>query len=310
MTLPSVVVAGAPKCGTSSFFAWLTDHPALCGAATKETFYLMDADHPLARSDGGVHGGGLEGYAEFFTDCPPGARAAEATTHYYYQETARRVLASLSPQPHVVFLLRSPAERIYSSFQYSRNNLSVIRKDATFADFLAIGGPRGERLLADPRVRASLRLWSREVELSRYVEHLRPWTELFPPEKLHVYLFEELQRDPRELMRRAAADLGMDPSFYEGYGFPRRNESYSVRYPALHRFARRFARHLSGGGLRTALRERYLRTLTRPQRQRTEEDRRLLAELAEEFAPWNEALAREFPLDLSPWRPRAAAAAP
>lgn len=305
MTLPALVVAGAPKCGTSSFFTWLADHPQVCGSTVKEPFYLMDEDHPLARPEANYHRQGLDGYRAFFAPCgEPGVRAAEGTTHYYYQETARRVLADLSPQPHVVFLLRSPAERIYSSFQYTRNNLSLIRAGTSFAEFLAIGSPGGDRVLADPHARPSLRLWSREVELSRYVEHLRPWTELFPREKLHVYLFEDLQRDPRALMRRAAADVGLDPAFYEAYAFPRRNESYAVRSQALQRFARRFARVLPGKGLRTALRGRYLRAMTRPQPPRTDEDRRLLAELADEFAPWNEQLAREFSVDLSAWRSR------
>lgn len=300
MTLPSIVVAGAPKCGTSSFFSWLADHPEVCGSTVKETFYLMDADHPLVRPHANYHRQGPDGYREFFAGCAgAGVRAAEATTHYYYQETALRVLAEMSPQPHVVFLLRSPAERIYSSFQYSRNNLSTIRAGATFAEFLAIGDEGGDRLLADPRVRANLRLWSREVELSRYVVHLRRWAERFPREKLHVYLFEEL-RNPQALMRRAAEDLGIDPAFYEDYGFPRRNESYSVRSQVLQRVGRRMGRHLPGA-VRTALRTGYLRVLTRPPPARSPEDRALIARLNAGFAPWNAELQAEFGVDLSPW---------
>lgn len=303
MTLPSIVVAGAPKCGTSSFFAWLTDHPEVCGARVKETFYLMDEDHPLVRPDASYHRGGLDRYREFFAACAgDGVRAAEATTHYYYQDTALRVLAALTPQPHVVFLLRSPAERIYSSFQYSRNNLSTIRADATFAHFLAIGEPGGDRLLADPGVRANLRLWSREVELSRYVVHLRRWAERFPREKLHVYLFEDL-RNPQALMRRAAADLGIDAGFYDGYGFPRRNESYSVRSQVLQRVGRRLGRHFPDA-VRSALRTGYLRALTRPQPPRSAEDVELIASLNADFAPWNEQLQSEFGVDLSPWNRR------
>jgi hypothetical protein len=49
MSLPNLVIAGAPKCGTSSLFYWLADHPQACGSTVKETFYLMDEEHPLRR---------------------------------------------------------------------------------------------------------------------------------------------------------------------------------------------------------------------------------------------------------------------
>lgn len=300
MPLPDLIVGGAPKCGTSSFFGWLTDHPGVCGSVVKETFHLMDAGHPLAKP-AGYPAGGLDGYAACFAPCAArGQRVAEATTHYLYQDTARDVLSALRPQPDVIFLLRSPAERVYSSFQYTRNNLSALRPDATFAEFLAIGESGGAGIAVNAAARRSVPLWSQEVEMSRYVVHLRRWAERFPRGKLHVYLFEDLREDARGFMQRAAAELGLDPSFYDGYAFPRRNESYAVRNPRLQRLGRRAARFLPAG-LRTGLRDTYLRTMTRPQPARTPEDAALVARLAREFAPWNEMLAREFAVDVSAW---------
>ena len=93
--LPNVVVAGAPKCGTSSLFAWLCDHPDVCGSQVKETRYLLDASSPLARS-GSYERGGIQGYAAYFEHCAeratPPRVIVEATPDYLYQETARQVL--------------------------------------------------------------------------------------------------------------------------------------------------------------------------------------------------------------------------
>ena len=44
MTFPNLVIAGAPRCGTSSLFRWLADHPNVCTSAATETRYLLDAD--------------------------------------------------------------------------------------------------------------------------------------------------------------------------------------------------------------------------------------------------------------------------
>jgi hypothetical protein len=52
MALPNLIVAGAPKCVTSSLFQWIADHPEAEGARIKETCYFNDlsshvfVDHP------------------------------------------------------------------------------------------------------------------------------------------------------------------------------------------------------------------------------------------------------------------------
>src|SRR5689334_10681741 len=85
LTLPNLVIAGAPKCGTSSLYRWLADHPQAFGSAPKETFYLMDEGHPLLRKGSNFHTRGLAGYAEFFDGRNEEARVIfEATTHYLY----------------------------------------------------------------------------------------------------------------------------------------------------------------------------------------------------------------------------------
>ena len=63
---PNLVVGGAPKCGTSTFFRWLSSHPDVCGSEPKETFFLMDRDSPLLNRDCNVHEHGLQSYGSFF----------------------------------------------------------------------------------------------------------------------------------------------------------------------------------------------------------------------------------------------------
>jgi hypothetical protein len=43
MALPYLIVAGAPKYGTSSLFLWIADHPEAEGARIKETCYFNDS---------------------------------------------------------------------------------------------------------------------------------------------------------------------------------------------------------------------------------------------------------------------------
>src|ERR1044072_6556741 len=137
MSLPNLIIAGAPKCGTSSLFSWLAAHPPPYGSQLKETFYLMDEGHPLRRKESKYQPLGLDGYQGCFSDCSEHHRIIfEATTHYLYQQTALEVLSKLNPRPQIVVLLRKPSERVYSSFQYSKNNLANVRRELTFSRFV------------------------------------------------------------------------------------------------------------------------------------------------------------------------------
>ncbi|WP_420126697.1 sulfotransferase domain-containing protein [Longimicrobium sp.] len=309
MRLPDLVIAGAPKCGTSSLFRWLAAHPAVRGSSVKETYFLLDRGHPLQDPARNVHDHGLAAYASFFPDAAgddPSALLLEGTTHYLYQQTAPHVLGGMDRPPHVIFLLREPAERVYSSYRYTRNNLGVLRPGATFRDFLGLGEGGDASALTDPRWGGKVDIWRNDVGYSRYAEHLARWAEVFPRERMHVFLAENLWRDPRALLRGLAQRVGIDPAFYDDFAFARHNESYAVRSPALHRLARRAGAVLPRGGLRALLRKGYMGVLASGRAERTDDDAAALRELRASYAPHNARLAREWGLDLGAWEARPA----
>ena len=140
MTLPTTVIAGAPKCGTSSLFTWLVDHPEVCGSRFKETRYFLDPDHALLDRRSNYHEHGMAGYSSHFRQCDgAGAKVVlEATPHYLYQRTALEALSTLDPLPTVLFLLRKPSDRTYSEYQFARNNRAVIDRGVTFREFVGM----------------------------------------------------------------------------------------------------------------------------------------------------------------------------
>ena len=50
-TLPHIVIAGAPKSGTSSLHRWLADHPDICSPLADESRYLLDDDQKNKAKD-------------------------------------------------------------------------------------------------------------------------------------------------------------------------------------------------------------------------------------------------------------------
>ena len=301
--VPNVVMIGAPKCGTSSMFRWLAEHPQVCTSSVKEPGFLLDRGHPLFVPERNVHDHGLAAYSAYFEHClaEPGALVRlEATTHYLYSDTARDVLSRLDPQPHIIVMIRRPADRVRSSFRYTKNNLGVLRDDVDLARYVrAAELPVDE--LTDPDWGGRVEIWRKDVEYSRYADYLRRWAEVFPAERLHVLLFERMTADPRAFMIDVAQRIGIDAAFFRDFEFDRHNETYNVRNTAIHRLARGVNRFLPRNRLRQAMRGAYFRLFTTraTRSSRTEED--VMRELDTAFEPWNARLAEEFRIDLSAW---------
>jgi Sulfotransferase domain len=305
MNLPNLVIAGAPKCGTSSLYKWLADHTEACGSDVKETFYLMDEGHPLLRKNENFHRSGLEGYRAHFNH--NGSKACrlifEATTHYLYQQTALDVLSSLPKPPQIVFVLRKPSERVYSSFQYSKHNLANVKRSLTFAQYVDEVKRNPSSRLIDEYAGASAYVLRNDIRYSRYIEYLSGWVARFGSERVHVLLFEEMKKDPRAFMQNFARRLCIDPTFYDSYDFPVKNETIRVRHPSLHRQVRRLGALVPGRGvLKSTVKNVYLKAQSDQGAQgKTASDRLALAELERDFRPYNQRLSDELGLDLSAW---------
>ena len=298
--LPNVVIAGAPKCGTTSLFAWLAAHPEVCGSNVKEPCYLLDSEDPLFKVKSNFRDHGLDGYRSYFDGCRGmGAKVVlEATPVYIYQRTAPEVLAGFDPVPQIVFLFRRPSDRVYSHFTFLRNSHARIDSDLGFGDFVELVSTGDERV---PKYGHAKDV----IAHSRYVEYLPAWLDRFPASHIHYFLFEELRRDHRGFACAVAERLGIDPSFYDSYAFPRKNRTIRIRNQWVHRARRGIGARLpvtTRKRLKAATAGAYaLVNVDRSPIRRTSEEEQVLAALDQEFEPYNQRLAEVTGLDLSAW---------
>ncbi len=297
MTLPNAIIAGAPKCGTTTLFRWLSDHPQVVTSFEKETYYLLDEDHPQLRPHVNYHTRGISGYHSLFPVADGGV-VLESTPQYIYQQTALQVLPTFAEPPRIVVILRKPAERVYSSYQFTRNNLSDLHGGVSFARYLELAKhDRAELSRLAPQTHFVL---GNELMYSRYVDYVSAWLAHYPQGRLHVALFEDLKSDPKIFMERLCTFLGIDARFYDRYAFVSKNETMRIRNQFWHRRVLRLGKFVAGTGLRKFLKTIYLRA----QRDDTpvpQEDKAALAALAEEYREPNRELAELLKVDLSLW---------
>lgn len=295
--LPDLVVGGAPKCGTSSLFNWLAQHPGVTPSEPKETFYLVDEESPFRQGRRTFHDDGLAGYSRFWpaaTESP--GLCVDGTTHYLYQRTARDVLAGLESEPQVAFILREPVDRVHSSFRFTQNMLQRVDPDLSFARYAEIVQRNPDdldRYVDDPRSNFALK---NDLKLSSYVDYLEAWQEALGENRLHVFLFEELKADPLGFVKSFAARFGLDPEVFRAGMLERKNPTLA-RDP----MTRRLSSTLPRNRVTRWLYGLYARLRRAPQRPPSAADIAALESLGPRFVDSNRRLGEIFGLDLSAW---------
>lgn len=217
------------------------------------------------------------------------------------------MLSRLETEPRVIFVLRKPSERVYSSFRFAQHNRAGLDPRLGFARYW--------RLLRDGALEElrghfyrerSFYVLSRDVRYSRYVEDLVRWRERFDPGRLHLVLFEHLREEPRRVVSALAEAAGLDPRFYDDDPFEPSNETIRVRSHRLHRWVRAAARALPKNRSTMAAYRFYLGLQRRGKARVEAEDREALRELDRYFRPFNQRLAEELGMDLGLWQSSAA----
>jgi hypothetical protein len=293
--LPDIILAGAPKCGTTSVYDYLSGHPEICPSSVKETYFLMDPDYPLAREIS-VHKAGLKGYERYFSQCYRDSNKLqlEATPDYLYQSTPLASFSEWPKLPRVFFILRKPEERVYSLYKFAKGNMAIIRKDMMFAEFL-------QRVENNDFGQDGNIVLENSIEHSKYINYLLKWRSVLGSDRIGLFLFEELVEMPDKFMRKVCAFLGIDPSYYDTYNFTASNRSYNVKSQALHRVKKKLSNIIPKSVIKTSLSTLYMKLNTMHRNERSVDEKIELIKLHDEFNKYNLLLEKEFDIELTRW---------
>ena len=196
--LPTLVVVGAMKCGTTAVHAHLDKHPEIAMAPGKElNFFFGPAQPPPGPPEewwrhGQWHRGPDWYAAQFDATAKVRGEASPGYTDPAHPEVADRMRRVL-PDARLVYLVRDPVARAVSQWAHHVRDGTEPR-------------PVGEAVL-DPG--------SQYVARSRYAERLQPFLEAYPREQVLVVVQERLAADPRAELRRVFEHVGADPGFWD-----------------------------------------------------------------------------------------------
>ena len=111
--LPSFLIIGAQKAGTSALFKYLSAHPHLLPSSPKEVNYFWQ-DHYYEK--------GVDNYAQHFPKrteemSERGFLSFEGTPLYLQDSASPARIYDFNPEIKLIVLLRNPIDRAYAQFQ-------------------------------------------------------------------------------------------------------------------------------------------------------------------------------------------------
>lgn len=214
--LPSFLVIGAQRAGTTTLFDALRRHPDIVRPTPREPVIagkeVRFFDKNFWRD--------VDWYRSFFQ---PSVRqrlgllrgtelvAGESTPYYLFHPIVPERVAATIPDVRLIALLRNPIERAYSHYQLARRNG---REKLSFAEAVAVEEKRlagTEKKLRDPQARVWHHRAHSYVARGLYADQLERWLAYFPREQLLVLRAEDLFAQPDRILTEVLAFLGLRP---------------------------------------------------------------------------------------------------
>lgn len=202
--LPSALIIGAQKGGTTSLFNYLVRHPDVLQPFGKELHYFDLNYHRGERW--------YRGRFPYAHRLRGAVLTLDASPYYLAHPQVPRRAAGLLPSVKLIAVLRNPVDRALSHYQHEvrggRETLSFAQAIDREAERLA---GEEERLRSDPGYYSYNHHRYSYTLRGCYLEQLRRWTEHFPRSQLLVLQSERLFRDPAAATETVQRFLGLRP---------------------------------------------------------------------------------------------------
>jgi hypothetical protein len=194
MQLPTFLIVGVQKAGTTSIYNYLQEHPQVYMSPVKETNFLEKDWENLAEDKHNKNGIiTLEDYSRLFAGVKDEIAIGEASPNYlfHYKSSVPRIQKYV-PDAQLIIVLRNPIERAYSDY------LMHIRD--------AIGyRPLSEQIKYAADKSFIIRKGFYYTPIQFYLNHFRA-------EKVKVLLYDDLIQDSLKFMQSMYRYIGVDES--------------------------------------------------------------------------------------------------
>lgn len=202
-TAPDFVIAGAPKCGTTSLHHWLNQHPAIHMLPGEPHYFSRDLAYNDPPMPARLYQILLEA-SDFKKLC------GDRSTWYLYSENANQAIQEANPAAKIIVLVRQPADMLNSVHNhYYQRGRRENEPDLLNAMALEPDRRRGRNL---PE-RGGFPEKFYYSMLPDYASGIRRFQARFGIGRVKVVFFDDLKKRPQDVYADVLTFLDIDNGF-------------------------------------------------------------------------------------------------
>lgn len=188
-TLPKAVLVGVPRSGTTSLYRYLGQHPQICLSEVKEVNFLSYPGEEVARTDYPWMRFPVRSLAEYerLFEGAGDRVPVDFSASCFRSSVAIGRIHRFLPDACCFVVLRDPVTRAWSAYL---NRLAKGYESRPPAEALVPG--------------------ELAVDNGFYYERLKAFRDAFGPERVRVWLFDDLRARPQETLGEVFEYLGVD----------------------------------------------------------------------------------------------------
>lgn len=218
---PNFFILGAGKCGTTSLFNSLRQHPEIFLPSMKEPTFFCDQFQVVTNP---------VDYFRLFDSVLQEKAVGEASHAYMTNPSSARVLQALFPEARFVVILRNPVDRAYSLYHHMRR--TGFEKASSFEKALQAE----EKRVRSPSFPKKCRhyycnyLYFRSGLFGAQIER---FFALFDPAQFHFLTLDQFRAEPGVSLRQIFSFLDVNTDFQPELSM--QNPGKTLRAPLLMR---------------------------------------------------------------------------
>lgn len=219
---PSFYIVGAAKCGTTSLFDYLCQHPKIFSPPEKEPNYFAVDLFPSWYIS-------LKTYLDNYSGASKEQIFGDASVAYLYSERAAERIKECRPDANIIIILRNPVDMMYSLYaEFRFQNWEPIEsfKQALAAEEDRKNGVNLPKNASEPRF-----LFYRER--AKYTKQIERYFRVFGRERVRIIFLDKLKEDPAAVYKGILQFLDVDDAFEANFDIVNSNKTY--RFKWLHK---------------------------------------------------------------------------
>ena len=192
---PNLFIVGAPKAGTSSLYAYLSNIPGIFMSPLKEPNYFSLKNIPKNSRIKPIRD--KMNYLSLFKKVKDEKVIGEASPEYLSDPKASKLIHEIIPDAKIIISLRDPVERTFSHYlMYFRNG---IMKDSFYNE-----------LQKSLKLVSVYNTTSLHLRAGLYADDIQRYIDTFGSKQVKILIFEEFIKDPNKTIKEILSFLDIN----------------------------------------------------------------------------------------------------